>query len=85
MRHDEMHSWLQRKGVLLVGGDLDEAPQAYRRLPEVLAEHSGTIRILHTFKQMAWLWPAPTCTIPIRISRALLSPYRWSFTLDRGQ
>jgi tRNA-splicing ligase RtcB (3'-phosphate/5'-hydroxy nucleic acid ligase) len=45
-----MHAWLQRKGVLLIGGDLDEAPQAYRRLPEVLAEHSGTIRILHTLR-----------------------------------
>jgi tRNA-splicing ligase RtcB (3'-phosphate/5'-hydroxy nucleic acid ligase) len=48
VRHDEMHAWLQKKGVFLIGGDLDEAPQAYRRLPEVLVEHSGTIRILHT-------------------------------------
>ena len=50
VRHDEMHAWLEKKGVLLMGGDLDEAPQAYRRLPEVLAEHSGTIRILHTLR-----------------------------------
>jgi tRNA-splicing ligase RtcB len=32
----------------LRGGDLDEAPQAYRRLPDVLDAHAGTIRILHT-------------------------------------
>ena len=48
VRHDEMMKWIADKGVVLRGGDLDEAPQAYRRLPEVLAAHTGTIRILHT-------------------------------------
>jgi tRNA-splicing ligase RtcB len=48
VRHDEMMKWIADKGVVLRGGDLDEAPQAYRRLPEVLAAHAGTIRILHT-------------------------------------
>jgi tRNA-splicing ligase RtcB len=70
VRHDEMHAWLEKKGVLLRGGDLDEAPQAYRRLPEVLAEHSGTIRILHTLDRLAWLWLAPTCTTLTRTSFA---------------
>ena len=45
-----MQAWLREKGVHLVGGDLDEAPQAYRRLPEVLAEHAGTIKIEHTLR-----------------------------------
>ncbi|WP_210527199.1 RtcB family protein [Rubellimicrobium arenae] len=48
----EMRAWLQRRGVMLVGGDLDEAPQAYRRLPEVLDAHAGTIaveRVLQPF------------------------------------
>src|SRR6202162_4291585 len=48
VRHDEMMKWIADKGVVLRGGDLDEAPQAYRRLPGVLAAHAGTIRILHT-------------------------------------
>jgi tRNA-splicing ligase RtcB len=48
VRHDEMMRWIADKGVVLRGGDLDEAPQAYRRLPEVLDAHAGTIRILHT-------------------------------------
>jgi tRNA-splicing ligase RtcB len=48
VRHDEMMKWIANKGVVLRGGDLDEAPQAYRRLPDVLAAHEGTIRILHT-------------------------------------
>ena len=47
VRHDEMQAWLRDKGVHLVGGDLDEAPQAYRRLPDVLAQHAGTVVIEH--------------------------------------
>src|SRR5262245_11421388 len=53
VRHDEMQSWLRDKGVHLLGGDLDEAPQAYRRLPDVLAQHAGTVRIEHTLRPFA--------------------------------
>jgi tRNA-splicing ligase RtcB len=53
VRHDEMQEWLRRKGVHLVGGDLDEAPQAYRRLPDVLAHHAGTVKIEHRLKPFA--------------------------------
>lgn len=52
VRHDEMMRWLHEKGVVLRGGDLDEAPQAYRRLTEVLASHAGTIRVLHTLRPL---------------------------------
>jgi tRNA-splicing ligase RtcB len=52
VRHDEMMNWLRNKGVVLRGGDLDEAPQAYRRLPDVLAAHAGTVRILHTLRPL---------------------------------
>lgn len=45
---DAMLEWVQRVGVELRGAGTDEAPQAYKRLPEVLAQHAGTIRILHT-------------------------------------
>lgn len=48
VRHDEMIKWLMDKNVVLRGGDLDEAPQAYRRLPDVLSDHAGTINVLHT-------------------------------------
>jgi tRNA-splicing ligase RtcB (3'-phosphate/5'-hydroxy nucleic acid ligase) len=48
VRHDEMVEWLKNKGVVVRGGDLDEAPQAYRRLPEVLSCHAPTINVLHT-------------------------------------
>jgi tRNA-splicing ligase RtcB len=53
VRHDEMQEWLRAKGVHLVGGDLDEAPQAYRRLPDVLAHHAGTVEIEHTLRPFA--------------------------------
>ena len=48
--HDAMQTWLRDKGVHLVGGDLDEAPQAYRRLTDVLAQHAGTVKIEHTLR-----------------------------------
>lgn len=50
VRHDEMMKWIHDKGIVLRGGDLDEAPQAYRRLTDVLRAHEGTIKILHTLR-----------------------------------
>jgi tRNA-splicing ligase RtcB len=52
VRHDEMMKWVSERGIDLRGGDVDEAPQAYRRLPDVLAAHAGTIRILHTLRPL---------------------------------
>jgi tRNA-splicing ligase RtcB len=45
-----LDSWLEERGVILRGGGLDEAPQAYRRLPSVLAAQGGTIEVLHTLR-----------------------------------
>ena len=44
----DMQRWLNERGVVLRGADTDEAPQAYKRLPQVLRHHAGTVRILHT-------------------------------------
>ena len=49
----EMDAWLQSRGVTLVGADLDESPMAYRRLPEVLAQHAGSVKVLHTLRPFA--------------------------------
>jgi len=46
------NAWLKKEGVILRGGGKDEAPQAYRRLPEVLKHHEGTIKILHQLKPL---------------------------------
>jgi tRNA-splicing ligase RtcB len=51
--HHEMHTWIRDRGVTLLGADLDEAPQAYRRLPDVLAHHAGTVKIEHTLRPFA--------------------------------
>ena len=50
LSRDEMQRWLRDKEVFLVGGDLDEAPMAYRRLDEVMSHHAGTIRVLHRLR-----------------------------------
>jgi len=39
---------LREQGIVLVGGGADEAPEVYKRLPEVLAAHAGSIRVKHT-------------------------------------
>lgn len=41
---------LREQGVELRGGGADEAPGAYKRLPEVLAHHGDTIAVLHTLR-----------------------------------
>lgn len=47
---EEMQRWLTERNVVLRGAGLDEAPQAYRRLPEVLKAHERTINVRDTLK-----------------------------------
>jgi tRNA-splicing ligase RtcB (3'-phosphate/5'-hydroxy nucleic acid ligase) len=49
----QMDAWLQDRGVLLLGADLDESPMAYRRLQDVLAHHAASVKILHTLRPFA--------------------------------
>ncbi|MBK9711528.1 MAG: RtcB family protein [Kouleothrix sp.] len=42
-----MRAWLDEQGVVLRGGGLDESPHVYKRLPDVLAAHAGSIKVLH--------------------------------------
>lgn len=39
-------NWIREFGVQVLGSDVDEAPQAYRRLEEVLSYHKNTVRVL---------------------------------------
>jgi tRNA-splicing ligase RtcB len=43
---------LREQGIVLVGGGADEAPEAYKRLPDVLAAHAGSIRVTHTLRPL---------------------------------
>jgi tRNA-splicing ligase RtcB len=48
IKPDMMRDWLTKSNVVLRGGGLDESPHCYKRLPEVLASHAETIRVVHT-------------------------------------
>jgi tRNA-splicing ligase RtcB (3'-phosphate/5'-hydroxy nucleic acid ligase) len=43
---------LREQGIVLVGGGPDEAPEVYKRLPDVLAAHGDTIRVKHTLRPL---------------------------------
>jgi tRNA-splicing ligase RtcB len=43
-----MMEWVRSRGVELRGAGTDESPHCYKRLPEVLAHHRDSIRVLHT-------------------------------------
>ncbi len=52
-----MEGWLTRANAVL---------RSHKRLPEVLAAHGNTIRILHTLTPLG-VAMEPTSSIPIRI------------------
>jgi tRNA-splicing ligase RtcB (3'-phosphate/5'-hydroxy nucleic acid ligase) len=43
---------LRAQGIVLVGGGADEAPEVYKRLPDVLDAHAGSIRVKHTLRPL---------------------------------
>jgi len=47
-----VQSRLRRQGIVLIGGGADEAPEVYKRLPEVLAAHGETIRVKHRLRPL---------------------------------
>ena len=47
-----MQARLREQGILLVGGGADEAPEVYKRLPEVLAAHGNSIRVKDTLRPL---------------------------------
>ena len=49
---EAMRRRVEEKGVVLRGGGLDESPQVYRRLPEVLRAQGATIEVLHTLRPL---------------------------------
>jgi tRNA-splicing ligase RtcB (3'-phosphate/5'-hydroxy nucleic acid ligase) len=45
--YSQVRADLRARGIELRGGAADEAPDAYKRLDEVLADHGDSIRVLH--------------------------------------
>ncbi len=56
IKPDMIYHRLQELGVELRGGGLDEAPQVYRRLSDVLKQHEGTMRIVHQLQPLCNGW-----------------------------
>jgi tRNA-splicing ligase RtcB len=52
--------------VVLRGAGEDEAPQAYKRLPEVLSHHAATIRVLHTLRPIGVAMAGPDVVDPYK-------------------
>ena len=44
---EDMIEYLKKYNVVLRGADVDEAPQAYKRIEEVLAQHEDSLKVLH--------------------------------------
>jgi tRNA-splicing ligase RtcB (3'-phosphate/5'-hydroxy nucleic acid ligase) len=43
---------LREQGIVLIGGGADEAPEVYKRLPDVLAAHAGSVRVMHRLRPL---------------------------------
>lgn len=55
---EQQQEWLARKGVVIRGGGLDESPQAYKRLADVLGHHRAAVGIQVTLR------PIGVCMAP---------------------
>jgi len=47
--HDHLKRYLQDKGVILIGGDTDEAPMAYKDLDKVMKSQQNLVSVLARF------------------------------------
>jgi len=61
-----MSEWTKAKGVIVRGGDVDESPHVYRRLPDVLAEQGSTIKVLHTLRPLIVVMADPETRDPYK-------------------
>jgi tRNA-splicing ligase RtcB len=64
--YDVVRLEIAAKGIELRGGGADEAPASYKRLPDVLAYHGGTIRVLHVLKPIGVAMAGPDVADPYK-------------------
>jgi tRNA-splicing ligase RtcB (3'-phosphate/5'-hydroxy nucleic acid ligase) len=57
---------LRGQGICLVGGGADEAPEVYKRLPDVLAAHGDTIQVKHTLHPLGVAMAGRAVTDPYK-------------------
>jgi tRNA-splicing ligase RtcB len=58
--------WMKSKNVELRGGDLDEAPQAYKRIENILNAHCDTIKILEVLTPIGVCMADARCYDPYK-------------------
>lgn len=63
---NQMNTWLKEREVMLVGGDVDESPMAYRRLNDVLKHHDDTVKINHVLRPILVHMAAPEIRDPYK-------------------
>lgn len=61
-----MHEWIGKLGVELRGAGVDESPHCYKRLPDVLTYHAGSVRILHTLTPLGVAMAGPDTADPFK-------------------
>lgn len=61
-----MMDWVEQMGVELRGAGTDESPHCYKRLPEVLNFHEGTVRIVHTLRPLGVAMAGPDIHDPYK-------------------
>lgn len=61
-----MQEWVQKSGIELRGAGLDESPDCYKRLGDVLGEQGSTIRILHTLTPLGVAMAGPDTHDPYK-------------------
>lgn len=54
-----MEKWMRRRRIALAGGGVDESPWAYRRLPDVLRHHAGTVEVVATLRPFVVVMAGP--------------------------
>jgi tRNA-splicing ligase RtcB len=57
---------LRDNGIVLLGGGADEAPEVYKRLPDVLAAHAGSIPVRHTLRPLGVAMAGPDVVDPYK-------------------
>lgn len=66
VKPEMMRQSVEEAGVELRGAGVDESPHCYKRLPEVLAAHEGTIDIVHRLKPIGVAMAGPDVFDPFR-------------------
>ena len=64
--YDRVRADLRSRGIELRGGAADEAPDAYKRLDRVLAEHGDSIRVRHRLTPIGVAMAGPDTADPYR-------------------